>query len=201
MESGMTEKKHKPDTAENAPPTEAQASAVEAETAPAGENGGQPADVFPEIEALQQELLAAQLKANEHLDGWLRSQAEFSNYKKRVERDRDQARQNVISSVVKRYLEIGDDLERALKKRPTEGEGASWAEGIELVYRKLQSALEAEGVKVLDTQGQLFDPNCHEAISHEDSSDHQSGQIIEVVQPGYTIGERVIRPALVRVAR
>jgi molecular chaperone GrpE len=103
--------------------------------------------------------------------------------------------------VVKRYLEISDDLERALKNRPQKGEGADWAIGIELIYRKLLSYLESEGVKMMQAEGQMFDPNLHEAVTTEDSPQHQSGQIIEVLQPGYLLGERVLRPAVVRVAR
>ena len=93
-----------------------------------------------------------------------------------------------------------DDLERALKNRPQEGEGAAWAEGIELIYRKLLGILEAEGVTQLDPQGAMFDPNFHEAVISEASDQFESGRIIEVLQKGYLQGERVLRPALVRVA-
>ncbi|HZU86999.1 MAG TPA: nucleotide exchange factor GrpE, partial [Anaerolineaceae bacterium] len=78
---------------------------------------------------------------------------------------------------------------------------ASWAEGVALIARKLSGILESEGVRPMQAEGEMFDPAMHEAISHEDHPDFQSGQIIEVVQQGYTIGDRVIRPALVRVAR
>jgi molecular chaperone GrpE len=87
------------------------------------------------------------------------------------------------------------------KNRPTEGNGAVWAEGIDLIHRKMIAAFEADGVKMIDAKGKYFDPNLHEAISNEDSPEHESGQIIDVVQPGYMLGERVIRPARVRVAR
>ncbi len=154
-----------------------------------------------DIEALQSDLQAWQTKANEYLDGWQRSRAEFANYKKRVEREQAQTYQNATASVIKRYLEVLDDLDRALKNRPEQGDGAVWANGIELIYRKLLSILEAEGLTPIPAEGKHFDPNLHEAISHEPSEQFESGQIIEVVKQGYSLGERVIRPALVRVAR
>jgi len=154
-----------------------------------------------EIGKLQEELASTQAKANEYLDGWQRSRADFINYKKRIERDQAQSYQTIAGSILKRYLDVLDDLDRALKNRPLDGEGAVWAGGIDLVQRKLITILEGEGVKVMQTQGQVFDPNMHEAISSEDNPEFQSGQIIEVLQNGYVIGDRVLRPALVRVAR
>jgi len=156
-----------------------------------------------EIDKLRSDLDQAQAKANEYLEGWQRERAEFFNYKKRIEREQSQGGQNAVGNAIRRYLDIADDLDRALKNknRPTEGDGAVWAEGIDLIHRKLICAFESDGVKTIDTDSKFFDPNLHEAISHEDSPDHESGQIIEVVQPGYTLGERVIRPARVRVAR
>jgi molecular chaperone GrpE len=152
-------------------------------------------------ESLLAELEQAQAKANEYLEGWQRALADFSNYKRRVERDRAQTYQNAVGSVVKRYLVILDDMERALNNRPWDGDGAIWAEGIELIYRKLVLALDADGVTEMEAQGKQFDPNFHEAITQEASEDHESGAIIEVVQKGYMIGDRVLRPAMVRVAQ
>jgi len=159
-------------------------------------------DEAPEaVSELHSELAATQAKANEYLDGWQRARADFTNYKKRVEREQAQTYQNAAASILKRYLGIIDDLERALKSRPKDGEGAAWAEGIELIYRKLLSILESEGIQLMEAEGKPFDPNLHEAIMSEDSDQHESGQIIEVLQQGYTLGDRVLRPAMVRVAR
>jgi molecular chaperone GrpE len=180
---------------------------IEAETQPAAEPeevSEVPAVIAEEeIAQLRSELDEALVKQNEYLNGWQRERAEFFNYKKRMEREQAQGGQNTFASAVRRYLDIADDLERALKSknRPQEGDGATWAEGIDLIYRKMVAAFEADGVKRIDTECKFFDPNLHEAISHEDSPEHESGQIIEVVQPGYTLGERLIRPARVRVAR
>ncbi len=156
-----------------------------------------------EIAELRKQLDEALAKANEYLNGWQRERAEFINYKKRIEREQSQGGMNAFGNAIRRYLDIADDLARALKdkNRPTESNGLIWADGIDLIYRKLVAAFESDGVKMIDTKGQFFDPSKHEAISHEDSAEHESGQIIDVVQPGYTLGERVIRPARVRVAR
>ena len=153
------------------------------------------------INELQNELQEVRTKADEYLDGWQRSRAEFANYKKRVEREQAQVYQTTTGAIVKRYLEVLDDLERALRNRPQDGEGAAWANGIELVYRKLQTILENEGVKLIQAEGQFFDPNFHEAVTLEESDGYESGQVIEVLQQGYMLGERVLRPAMVRVAK
>jgi molecular chaperone GrpE len=146
-------------------------------------------------------LEAAQAQAKDYLDATQRLQAEFINYKRRIERDLTSSVQNATGNAIRRYLDVADDLERALKNRPQDGDGAVWAQGIDLIYRKLMNAFESDGVKVIEAQGQPFDPNLHEAISQEDNPDYESGQVIGVVQAGYTLGERVLRPARVRVAR
>jgi molecular chaperone GrpE len=151
-----------------------------------------------EVEALQKQLEEAEAKAAENLDGWQRAQAEFVNYKKRVQRDREMDYASMKGDIIKKMLPVLDDLERSLAHRP---ENDSWADGVELVARKFQSVLEAEGVKRIEAAGQPFDPNFHEAISSEPSEDVESGYIIEVMQNGYMLGERVIRPAMVRVAQ
>lgn len=153
-----------------------------------------------EYEALKQELERAQQSEKAYFEGWQRERADFINYKKRIEREQSQLAETIAANILKKYLVIVDDLERALKNRPVNVD-PQWLEGIELIYKKLLAILEAEGVKRIPAEGAMFDPNLHEAISHEESPKHESGQIIEVVQQGYTIGDRVLRPALVRVAR
>jgi molecular chaperone GrpE len=153
------------------------------------------------VEALQLELAEARAKSDEYLDGWQRSRAEFANYKKRIDRDQAQTYQVAAGAVIRHFLGVVDDLERALKNRPLEGEGAAWAEGIELIYRKLLSILESEGVTFIEAEGATFDPNFHEAVVSEENSDYASGQVIEVLQQGYMLGDKVLRPAQVRVAK
>jgi molecular chaperone GrpE len=153
------------------------------------------------VAELENQLLEALNKKDEYLDGWQRTQADFANYKKRVDRDRLLMQQNAVGLVALRYLEVLDDLERALANQPQDGEGSDWANGIDLVYRKWLKALEADNIKPMEADHQLFDPMLHEAISHEESDEHDSGEIIEVVRTGYLIGDRVLRPARVRVAK
>lgn len=151
-----------------------------------------------ERETLKKKLADAESKTAEYRDSWMRAQAEFQNYKKRIERDNELTYVSMKGDIVKRVLPVLDDLERALQNRPADN---SWASGIELIARKLQNVLESEGIKRIDAEGQEFDPNFHEAISHEPADGVKSGFVIAVVQNGYMLGDRVIRPALVRVAQ
>lgn len=151
-----------------------------------------------EIDGLKKRLAEAEAKTSEYKDSWLRSQAEFQNYRKRLERDNEMMYASMKGDIIKKVLPVLDDLERALQNRPAED---AWANGIELVARKFQNILESEGLKKIDALGKEFDPNFHEAISHEPANGAQSGHVIGVVQNGYMLGERVIRPALVRVAQ
>ena len=164
------------------------------------------AEILPEVieptsedvEALKRQLADAEDKLKETVDGWQRSMADFQNYKRRVERDNEMVKSSMKGDLIKKVLPVLDDLERALQNRPKDD---AWAGGIELVVRKFQNILDAEGVKRIDAKGAAFDPAFHEAISHEPSDEVESGHVINVVQNGYILGERVIRPALVRVAQ
>jgi molecular chaperone GrpE len=184
----MTDKKHKSNGKEHEEYIEANEQVSEGQTISGAD-----------FDALQAQLIEAQAKAAEYLDGWQRSQAEFANYKRRTDQEKIAFYQSAKGDVMKRYLPVLDDLDRAMANRPADvNEG--WANGIDLIYRKLQGILEAEGIKRIEAEGQMFDPNLHEAISQEPSDSHESGQVIAIVQQGYTLGERVLRHALVRVA-
>ena len=151
-----------------------------------------------DVAELMKKLEEAEAKAAEHRDGWQRAQAEFVNYKNRIQRDAESQRANMKGDIIQKILPVLDDLELALANRPADD---AWAGGIELIARKFQSALESEGVKRIEAEGKPFDPNFHEAISHEPNADVPSEHVIAVVRNGYLLGERVIRPALVRVAQ
>ena len=151
-----------------------------------------------DVEALKRRLEETEAKLADSLDGWQRSLADFQNYKKRVERDNETVKALMKGELIRKVLPLLDDLERALQNRPAD---SGWAGGIELIVRKFQNLLDAEGVKRIDAKGAAFDPTFHEAVSHEPSDEVESGHVIGVVQNGYMIGERVIRPALVRVAQ
>ncbi len=153
-----------------------------------------------QVVMLNESYQVIEAKAEEYLDGWQRSRAEFANYKKRILKEHTEIHQLARGEVIKLYLDIADDLERALQDRPEQGEGNSWAEGIEIIFQKLRTRLEAEGIKPMNAIGEEFDPNIHEALMKEESDEYESGQIIEVMQEGYWIGDKVLRPAVVRVA-
>jgi molecular chaperone GrpE len=155
-------------------------------------------EVSAALDELQKQLAEARSQAAEYKDGWQRSVADFQNYKRRVDAEKAETYHSAVGNIIKSYLPVLDDLERALAARPA---GLPWADGIDLICRKLQSILEAEGLKRIETEGQMFDPNFHEAISQEPSADHESGQIIAVIRNGYLLGDKVIRPAMVRVAQ
>lgn len=155
-----------------------------------------------EYDEMQQQIENACQKADNHLDGWHRERADFSNYKKRMDREQAQIRQTITGEVIKKYLVILDDISLALKNRPNDGDGAAWSQGIELIAQKLETILEQEGIQTVAEEKGEFDPTCHEAISSEESAEHESGEIIEVMQQGYRMPDgRVLRPAIVRVAR
>jgi molecular chaperone GrpE len=153
-----------------------------------------------EYDQLQAELSTARDESNKNRDGWQRAVADYNNLRRRTEQEREQMRTDAVGAVVKPFLDVVDDLDLALRNRPAEGSDKGWAEGIELIYRKLLGRLEAQGVRTLGAPGDPFDPRLHEAITQEPSERFASGQVIDVVKPGYVIGERVLRPALVRVA-
>lgn len=157
------------------------------------------------VEALQKELDTARQQAQEYRDGWQRERAEFANYKRRTEKEQADLRQNAAGRLIARYLDVLDDFDRAMADQPAENASAEvvikWVAGIALIYRKFQKVLDEENVTRIVAEGQPFDPTQHEAVTHEDSAEHESGQVIAVLRQGYKIGDRVIRPALVRVAK
>ncbi|MBZ0303225.1 MAG: nucleotide exchange factor GrpE [Anaerolineae bacterium] len=149
---------------------------------------------------MQQALAATQKKADEYFQGWQRERADFSNYKKRAERDLLTMRFNAKIDTLKTLLPVLDDFERAMASLPEDLRDHSWLEGVRGIQRKLIKTLEDEGVQAVDPTGEAFDPNLHEAIGHESSSEIESGHITTTLQKGYVCGDRVLRPALVRVA-
>lgn len=154
-----------------------------------------------EAVSIQEELDALKIKSNENFEGWQRERADFLNYKKRVEREQASLKNFIVADIVKKYLAVLDDMELAFKNRPSCEECQGWVEGISLIHQKLNSILENEGVEIIPAEGLEFDPNVHEAVTQIDSPNHESGSVVEVMRVGYKIGDRVIRPALVIVAR
>jgi molecular chaperone GrpE len=159
----------------------------------------QPIDLFKD---LMEQLKQARAEAAENLDGWQRARAEFANYKRRTDAERIELSATAGADVLARVVPIVDDFDRAAATLPNDLKDQPWVNGVMLVHRKLTSLLEQSNVKpIVIAPGDAFDPNRHEAITHEDSEKIESGHIIGEVTRGYTLGERVLRPAMVRVAK
>jgi molecular chaperone GrpE len=203
------DKKEQPEVSkkiiENAPPEEVvDAKVVEQSAADEEESKDSVETVtipLSEYSAQLEEIDHLNQKTDEFSDGWQRERAEFANYRKRMGRDLDAQKVNNKIDIIKKYLAVKDDLERALKNMPASLIDEPWISGIQLINQKLSNLLDGEGIQPIPAEGLAFDPEMHEAISHEDNPEVESGFIIEVVQQGYTISERVVRPSQVRVAK
>lgn len=146
-------------------------------------------------------LAQAEAKAREYLDLLQRTQADFQNYRKRVEQERQEHRERLQGEIITRLLPVLDDLTRALKELPPGFRDHPWAQGIELVQRKLLALLGTEGVARIEAEGRPFDPREHEAVSYRESGGHAEGLVLAVYREGYRLGGRVLRPAQVIVAQ
>jgi molecular chaperone GrpE len=144
---------------------------------------------------------ALQGQAQEYLEGWQRNRAEFANYKKRIEREMKDNHANAAGSVLRDILPAIDDFERAMSNTPEALKDDKWVGGVGMVLRKFNKILDDYNVIVLDPVGEPFDPNRHEAIGMDDSEDVATGHVTATMQKGYVLGDRVLRPALVRVAK
>lgn len=146
------------------------------------------------------EITALLAKIEEYKDGWQRERADFSNYKRRAEREQSEARGRGADDAVLKILPIIDDIERGLGIAPDEVRENPWFKGIELLISKFDKALTDLNIEKIDPTGQEFDPTRHEAIAMGDEDGVESGHVINTLQKGYISGDRVLRPALVRVA-
>jgi molecular chaperone GrpE len=131
-------------------------------------------------------------------DRLLRTAAEFDNYRKRVDRERRDLAEFTAAEVLRDVLPIVDNLERALAAA---GEGDPLRKGVELIHKQMLDLLRKRGVKPIEALGADFDPNFHQAVVHETSSEHREGEVMEELQRGYLLGDRLLRPAMVKVAK
>ena len=145
---------------------------------------------------LEKALAEEKKKAEEYLANWQRAQADFINYKRRMEQEKQDLGKYANATLFCDILPVLDDLERALYAVPEEYANSDWVEGVRLVERKFKNILERQGVKPLCALGMAFDPNLHEAIRQEKG---QEGTVISEVQKGYTLGDKLLRPARVVV--
>lgn len=142
-----------------------------------------------------------QRERDEFKDLLLRKTAEFDNYRKRVDRDRQALSDNITAGVLEELLPLVDDLERALKA-DTGGEGAeAYRRGVELIQRQLAEILRKRGVTPIDAVGADFDPHFHQAVSYEPAEGRREGEVVEEFRRGYMLGDRLLRPSMVKVAK
>ena len=152
------------------------------------------------ITELQEQIETLQAQADEYLDKYRRSAAEFTNYRKRQERDRKQQTQRVWIEALRRFLPIVDDFTLAVKALPEDLAEAEWATGVTLISRKIEGFFDGCNVKPIEALGEPFDPNYHAAMLHEPSSEHPAGTVTEEIQKGYVLGDEVLRPSMVKVS-
>jgi molecular chaperone GrpE len=149
-----------------------------------------------DIESLRQALAEEQAKAEGNLAGWQRAQADFSNFKKRSEQEREDFIQFANASLMLELLPLLDDLERALEHVPARLASHAWMDGVSLIYRKFRATLESQGLTQIEALGKPFDPNLHEAVRQDKG---EEGIIIEEIRKGYQLHDKVIRPTMVVV--
>ena len=160
--------------------------------AAAGRTADEAADAV-DVEAVKAERDALQ-------DRLLRTAAEFDNYRKRIDRERRDQSESAAASLLAEVLPVVDNLERALQA-PTGPEAAGYRAGVELIHRQLVDLLRKRGVTPIEALGTDFDPRFHQAVSQETSDAHRDGEVMEEMQRGYMLGDRLLRPAMVKVAK
>jgi molecular chaperone GrpE len=141
-----------------------------------------------------------QRERDDYYDRWVRKTAEFDNYRKRVERERREQVDQGIADLLEELLLVVDDFDRALTVDAGDG-SAGYRKGVELIHAKLNDILRKRGVRPFDALGTDFDPNMHQAVIHESSPDHREGEVIGELRRGYLIGDKLLRPAMVKVAK
>jgi molecular chaperone GrpE len=170
---------------------------------PSSETGGRgsPPSNVDESSDVSDPLAAAQAEAARMKDAWLRSAADFDNFRKRARRELEDARRGGREDLLKAVLPVFDNLERAIQSAKRAADVKAVSDGLSMVQRQFVDALGREGITRVPTVGCAFDPGVHEAIQQVETADHAPGTVIAEVQPGYTQGDRLVRAAMVVVAK
>ena len=158
-------------------------------------------DLGSRVETLEGELASAREEARQNHERWLRERADLENLKKRAARDRAETIRFANEQILKDLLPIVDNLERAIEHARSGGDGQPLAEGVALVLKSLLDVLDRHGVTRIEAKGTAFDPTQHEAMAHVESETHEPNVVVEEHQPGYRLNERLLRPALVSIAK
>ncbi len=189
----MTDNPRKTEPPPEAGPPPADAEPPQAEPAPPESARAEPVEA-----TLEEQLAKAKEDAQKYLGNWQRAEADFQNFKRRVEQERSESRRFASAALIINVLPILDDLERALGSLDARLAGMTWFEGIALIHRKLLVLLDNAGVTPIQAEGQQFDPSLHEAVTHVDGED---GKVLTEVQRGYKLHDRVLRPTMVVVGK
>jgi len=171
------------------------------ETAAEGSPSENPKPADVDLDSVREQLAAKELEAKNNYDRFLRQVAELENFKKRTARERDDAIRFANESLIKDLLPIVDNLERAVAHASGGGNGKPIVEGVELVLKGLLDAMAKHGVTQISAVGQLFDPSKHEAMAQVESDSHEPNFVVDELHKGYMLRDRLLRPALVSVAK
>jgi molecular chaperone GrpE len=176
---------------------------------------GSPVEASPVDSPASDAVLELQRERDDLLDRLLRKTAEFDNYRKRVERERREQADQAVTDLLEDLLLVVDDFDRALTLNAPMSDvadvsdagnvrnaaAAAYRKGVELIHAKLNDLLRKRGVRPIETLGADFDPNLHQAVIHESSPEHREGEVIGELRRGYLLGDRLLRPAMVKVAK
>jgi len=154
----------------------------------------------PSTSSMEQKIAELESELAEARSKYLRLAADFENYKKRVRQEQLETIQHASAELIGRLLPVLDDLNNVLDHKPR-GIDESWVKGLELSVRKLEEALGTHGLQAIDAVGARFDPKQHEAVGHEESTEHPEDTVVSELRRGYRLRDRVVRPALVKLAR
>jgi molecular chaperone GrpE len=149
-----------------------------------------------DIESLKHNLTEEREKADKYLANWQRAEADFSNYKKRIEQEKNETIAFANRDVLRTLLPMLDDLERAFASLPPKLADVTWVDGIKLIHRKLQATMESLGVTEVEALGKPFDPNIHEAVAHVEGEEEI---VVDVIRKGYKLKDKLLRPSMVAV--
>jgi len=149
---------------------------------------------------LETELVMAKAKAEDHYGQLQRLQADFDNYRKRTQKEKAELIKYASERLVADLLPVLDNFDRAVSAAKVNPDFTSFSQGVEMILRQMQTALSKEGLKAMDTVGQPFDPNLHEAVLRVASEEHPENTVVEELQKGYYLKEKVLRPCMVKVS-
>jgi len=167
--------------------------AAGAEGAAEAVNEANNVDVTAELEKLRAE-------NEEYQQRLLRAQADFDNYRRRTVKEKEELGKYASAKLITELLPVIDNFERALQTSGDVTDAASYVKGVEMIFRQLEGVLKAEGLTAMEAEGQPFNPEFHQAIMQVESEEHEEGIVVEVVQKGYMLKDKVLRPAMVKVS-